>query len=66
MKPTTIGTIKGTVTDKNGRAQMKVTLSNIVHTPSSQYNLLSLTKMMSDSWILNGNKRELSIEKNGV
>ena len=31
MKPTTIGTIKGTVTDRNGRAQMKVTLSNIVH-----------------------------------
>ena len=66
MKPTTIGMIKGMVTDRNGRAQMKVTLSNVVYTPSSQYNLLSLTKMMSDGWTLNGNKHHLKIEKNGV
>ena len=50
MEPAVIGDVRGLVTNRNGQAQMKAVLNNIVHTPTSKHNLLSLTKLMSEGW----------------
>jgi len=43
-----VGELKGTVTDSNGNPKLNVTLRDIVYTLQSQFNLLSLTKLMSE------------------
>jgi len=65
MESTAIGNIQGTITNKMGHPLMSVTLKDVVHTPSSRFNLLSLTRLMNEGWQLKGNKNNLSIEKNG-
>ena len=42
-----VGELKGTVTDANGNPELSVALNDVVFTPRSQFNLLSLTKLMS-------------------
>jgi len=63
MQPATVGDIKGTITSKEGVALMNVTLKNVLHTPTSQYNLLSVTKLMSEGWKLSGDSNRMAMKK---
>ena len=65
MEPDAIGDVKGVVTNRNGRAQMKEVLNNVVHTPASKCNLLSLTKLMAEGWPLKGGKNRTQTTKDG-
>ena len=48
MESKAVGELKGIVTYKNGNPELRVTLKGVVFTSQSQFNLLSLTKLMSE------------------
>ena len=62
------GNITGMWKDKHGKAQMmnKSKLQEVAHSPGTVFNLLSVTKMTSQGWILRGNEKAITLEKNGV
>jgi len=61
-----MGDIKGMITTKYGQEVAKVWLKDVAYTPKSKFNLLSLTKMMSEGWNMIGNNKKLTINKNNV
>ena len=63
MISTSIGTIHGTITDKYGNWLLNVTLKEVVHTLAAQFNLLSITKLMSDGWNVHGSNNKLMVQK---
>jgi len=66
IKSTTLGSIRGLVTTRKGEIVAKVTLTDVACTPDSKFNLLSITKMMSEGWTVTGNSDHLSISKGNV
>ena len=60
---TEIADIPGMVCDKNGNKLHRTILKDVAIVPNSGYNLFSLTKMMSDGWILIGEKNSLKLKK---
>lgn len=61
-----MGYIEGTVTNKKGQDIARVKLKDVILTPASKFNLLSITKMMKEGWTIKGNKTSFVIELNGV
>ena len=47
MESKAVGELKGTVMDVNGNPKISFALKDVTYTPQCQYNLLSLTKLMS-------------------
>ena len=58
-----IGKLHGKVFDKFGMEKEKATISEIMYTPNSRFNLFSMTKRMQDGWILGGNKESMWLTK---
>ena len=63
MESKAFGELKGIVTDKNGNPKLRFTLKDVVFTPQSQFNLLSLTKLMREGWELRGSSHDLMLSK---
>ena len=53
----------GTFCDKYGREQNNVIIEEMVHSPSAEFNLFSLTKRLDEGWTLGGNKDIIWISK---
>ena len=53
-------------TAKNGYTSATVTLKDVLCTPKSKFNLLSVSKMIKDGWNVKGSKGCLAIEKDNV
>jgi hypothetical protein len=62
-KASLVGKITGTMCNHNGMELGSATLADVVHLPTGQFNLFSLTKMTQQGWILGGNKTEIWLEK---
>ena len=65
IQSTKIGTWKGILKDSNGKERV-MKLENVSYVPSLTANLMSLTQVMRNSWILSGNDKSMSIEKGKV
>ena len=63
MKSTAIGCMQGIITDKCSKENTNVTLNDVVHAPEAQFNLLSVTKLMSEGWNIQGSKNKLMVKK---
>ena len=48
--------IPGTICDKYGNEVQNVTLKKCRYNPKSNFNLLSLTKLLMDGWIMTGDQ----------
>ena len=55
--------IPGTICDKYGNEVQDVTLRKCRYTPNSNFNLLSLTKLLMDGWTMNGNNNAIVMRK---
>ena len=53
----------GIFCDKYGNEQHNVTIKDMVHSPSSEFNLFSLTKRLDDGWTLGGDSDIFWISK---
>jgi hypothetical protein len=51
--------------NKNGIEMGTATLSDVVHLPTGQFNLFSVTKMTQQGWILGGDDKEIWLTKSG-
>lgn len=52
--------------DKFGNEVMDITLDSVGHMKGSNYNLCSLTRMMQKGWKLQGDKKAITMTKNGM
>ena len=58
--------IPGIFCDKYGQEVLKATLTKVGLNRKLNFNLLSLTWMMQDGWIMSGNKEEITVTKDGM
>ena len=59
------GTWKGVIINKNNQ-ETTLKLDNVLYVPNLTTNLLSLTKIMEQGWVLIGEKKGLRIRKNNI
>ena len=55
--------IPGIICDKSGNEVVPATLSEVAICPSAKFNLFSLTKMLQNGWVLQGDKTALKLKK---
>ena len=63
---TALGKVEGIITTKEGTMLAKVMLDKVLYILQSKFNLLSLTKIMSNRWSIIGKNNHLVIEKNNI
>jgi hypothetical protein len=64
-KASLAGKLTGTVCNKNGIKLGMDTLLDVIHLPTGQFNLFSLTTMTQQGWILGGDIKEIWLTKEG-
>ena len=57
----TVGDVSGTFCDKYGNENTKVIINEMVYSPSAEFNLFSLTKILDEGWTLGGDKDSIWI-----
>eukprot|EP00957_Ditylum_brightwellii_P041323 3128227-Ditylum_brightwellii.AAC.1 len=62
-KSTLIAKIPGTVCDKHSNEIRKETINEVIHVPTSQYNLFSATKLILQDYSMVGNKDCIVLSK---
>ena len=62
-KVTKIGCIPAMKVNNQGLDEFPLRLMDVSHTPDSPFNVVSITKMLMENWILTGNKDEMTLVK---
>ena len=63
MKPDSIGNVRGEECNSHGETCGVVTLTEVLYSKNTNFNLFSVTRMMQKSWAFNNDKDRLSTSK---